>query len=84
VALGWMVVPFWSEARAALHDDEMALLFAGGVAYTVGAVCYALKRPALWPRVFGYHELFHAFTLVAAALHILAVGSILRRAVLPG
>lgn len=79
VALGWAVVPYWTEARAALLDSELGLLVAGGVAYTIGAVCYALKRPALAPRVFGYHELFHALTLVAAGLHIAAVHSILQR-----
>lgn len=79
VGLGWAVVPFWSEARAALHDREMALIFLGGVAYTLGAVAYALKRPVLSPRVFGYHEVFHAFTLVGAGLHFIAITWMVQR-----
>jgi hemolysin III len=39
------------------------------VAYTLGAVVYARKRPDPWPRVFGFHELFHALTVVAVAAH---------------
>ncbi|MEA2401575.1 MAG: hemolysin, partial [Thermoleophilaceae bacterium] len=46
-----------------------ALVALGGVLYTAGAVVYGLKRPDPAPRVFGYHEVFHAFTIAAAALH---------------
>jgi hemolysin III len=46
----------------------------GGLAYTLGAVAYALKRPRLAPGVFGYHELFHAGTLVGAGLSFWAIG----------
>jgi hemolysin III len=45
------------------------LVIAGGVAYTLGAVVYARKRPDPWPRVFGFHELFHALTVAAVAAH---------------
>jgi hemolysin III len=44
------------------------LMIAGGCAYTMGALVYARKRPDPWPRVFGFHEVFHACTLVGAAL----------------
>jgi hemolysin III len=47
----------------------MTLILAGGLAYTVGAVAYALKRPNPWPGRFGFHEIFHAFTLVAFLCH---------------
>jgi hemolysin III len=49
------------------------LLAAGGLAYTVGAIVYALRRPDPAPRVFGYHELFHALTLVAVACQYVAI-----------
>jgi len=49
------------------------LVIAGGVAYTLGAVVYARKRPDPWPRVFGFHEVFHALTIVAVALHWTAI-----------
>lgn len=55
-----------------------ALIVAGGVAYTIGAVFYGTKRPRLSPRVFGYHELFHAFTLIGAGLHFAAISVALR------
>jgi hemolysin III len=40
----------------------------------LGAVVYALKRPDPWPRVFGYHEVFHLFTVIGAGLHLATVG----------
>jgi len=55
-----------------------SLILAGGVAYSVGAVFYGTKRPKLSPRVFGYHELFHAFTLIGVGLHFAAVSVALR------
>lgn len=54
------------------------LVLAGGLAYTLGAVAYGAKWPRLAPRVFGYHELFHAFTLVGAGLHFAALWVVLR------
>jgi len=51
-----------------------ALLFlAGGLLYSAGAVVYARKRPDPWPRVFGFHELFHALVIAAAATHFVAM-----------
>lgn len=78
VAVGWTLVPYLPEVRQALGTSELVLIFAGGVAYTAGAVAYALKRPDLRPGVFGYHELFHALTLVGAALHFAAVLRLVR------
>ena len=81
VSLGWSITLYWTETRAALLGVEMLLLFLGGVVYTVGALFYATKRPVLWPKTFGYHELFHAFTLIAAALHTAAVHSVVMRSI---
>ena len=69
IALGWAVLPVLPAARAAVGDGGLALLAAGGVAYTVGAGIYAARRPNPWPRVFGYHEVFHALVIVAATCH---------------
>jgi hemolysin III len=41
----------------------------GGLAYTIGYPVLLLKRPDPWPRSFGYHEVWHGFTVVAAILH---------------
>jgi hemolysin III len=54
-------------------------LAAGGVLYSGGAVIYALKRPDPWPRVFGYHEIFHALVIAAAVCHFVAVTMALMR-----
>ncbi len=69
VALGWAVLPVLPTLRAVLGTPALALLGAGGAAYTLGAVIYAARRPDPFPRVFGYHEVFHALVIAAAALH---------------
>jgi hemolysin III len=73
LALGWIGVIVLPRVA---HDEGIApviLLAAGGLAYTAGALVYALKRPDPFPRVFGYHELFHALTIVALACQYVAV-----------
>jgi hemolysin III len=56
----------------------MALLGAGGVLYTVGAVVYATRFPDPNPRVFGYHEVFHVLVIAAAVCHYIAVAGTIR------
>ncbi|HEV7238161.1 MAG TPA: hemolysin III family protein [Thermoanaerobaculia bacterium] len=77
VAVGWMIVPYFGQVREFL-GAYVWLILAGGIVYTVGAVVYALKRPDPWPRVFGYHEVFHALTLIGALLHFAAIVKIVR------
>jgi len=72
VAVGWsgaIAMP----GLAAYAAVALALVAAGGVMYTAGAVVYALGRPDPAPAVFGYHEVFHALVVAAAALHFAAV-----------
>ncbi len=69
VLLGWVIVPVLPSLRGALGTGAVALLAGGGIAYTVGAVVYATRRPDPFPRVFGYHEVFHALVIAAAACH---------------
>jgi hemolysin III len=78
VALGWSIAPYFSVLRRSLTPLELSLLFGGGLFYTLGAVVYATKRFNLRPLTFGYHEVFHAFTLGGAALHFGAVLSLVR------
>jgi hemolysin III len=77
VAMGWMIVPYFDQVRRLL-GAEVWLIVAGGIAYTAGAVIYAVRRPNPWPRVFGYHEVFHALTIVGAVLHFAAIVEIVR------
>lgn len=76
VAVGWTLVPYFGAVMRALSATELWLIALGGVAYTAGAVIYATKRPNPWPRTFGYHEIFHALTLVGAGLHFAALALI--------
>jgi hemolysin III len=78
VALGWAVVWVLPALRGVLGRSALALLFAGGAAYTVGAVIYAARRPDPFPRVFGYHEVFHALVVGAAACHFAVVAQTIR------
>src|SRR4051812_32468633 len=68
VALGWVAVAAFPDMLDRLGVTPTALVAAGGVLYTVGAVVYALRRPDPAPQVFGYHEVFHALVIAAAAL----------------
>jgi len=73
VLLGWAVVPATPAVRAALGDRGLLLLAAGGLAYTAGAIVYALRRPDPFPTVFGFHEIFHLLVIAAAGCHYAAV-----------
>jgi hemolysin III len=73
IALGWVGVIALPQLARTEGLVPILLLAAGGVAYTAGAVIYALRRPDPLPRVFGYHELFHALTIVALACQYVAV-----------
>jgi hemolysin III len=72
VGVGWVAVATVEELNQALGPVFLALLGMGGLLYTVGALIYALKRPNPNPAVFGYHEIFHALVLAAAACHFAA------------
>lgn len=73
VAMGWVALwwlpAFWATGGPAV----VILVLAGGVVYSAGAVAYALKRPNPIPGWFGFHEVFHACTVVAAICHFVAI-----------
>jgi hemolysin III len=73
IALGWAGVAAMPQLADTAGLTPVILLAAGGVAYTAGAIVYALRRPDPVPSVFGYHELFHALTLVAVSCQYVAI-----------
>ena len=68
VLLGWVAVAAFPDLLAELGVTATAMVVGGGILYTLGALVYALKRPDPAPAVFGYHEVFHALVILAAAL----------------
>ena len=77
-ALGWVSVVAMPVLVRYLSAAQLALILAGGLAYTVGMVGLWRRWPDPRPRRFGYHEVWHLFTIVAAALHFAAVASVVR------
>jgi hemolysin III len=73
VALGWIAIVAMPELVSRLPLTPLILIAAGGLLYTAGAVVYATRRPDPWPRVFGFHEVFHALVIAAAAVHFVAM-----------
>jgi hemolysin III len=73
VVLGWVAVAALPALLDGLGPVSTALVVAGGLLYTAGAVVYALHRPDPIPSVFGYHEVFHALVIAAAALQYTAI-----------
>ena len=81
VALGWAAVLYLPSFLRAGGVVVFSLILLGGIFYTAGGIIYALKKPVLSIKWFGFHELFHAFTaaafisqLVAAALVVFQHG----------
>ena len=77
-ALGWVSVVAMPVLVRHLSAAQLALILAGGFAYTVGMVVLWRRWPDPRPQRFGYHEVWHLFTIVAAALHFAAVASLVR------
>ena len=73
LVLGWVAVVVFPDMASELGAVATALVAAGGVLYSLGAIVYALQRPDPAPAVFGYHEVFHLLVVVAAALQWAAV-----------
>jgi hemolysin III len=69
VALGLVTAAVMGQLPAAIGWLGVAGLATGGLLYVIGALVYASGRPNPWPKVFGYHEVFHVLVVAAAALH---------------
>ena len=75
IALGWVIVLAAPQLVRAIGAAAAALFLAGGLLYSAGAAIYARQRPDPWPRVFGFHEVFHALVVAAAAAHFVAMAA---------
>lgn len=77
LVMGWLAAPYIAELKVALGNFSVSLIIIGGMIYSIGALVYALKRPNPWPLIFGYHEIFHILTIVAAILHFIVIARLI-------
>jgi len=80
IGLGWVGVALLPELATQVSPAAIVLLGLGGIAYTVGAIVYARRRPNPAPTVFGYHEVFHALTIVGVSCQYVAIAFFVIRA----
>jgi hemolysin III len=73
VGLGWLVIVSLPALLRGLDTAETVLVVAGGFLYSIGALALATNKPNPWPNTFGYHEVWHAATIAAAACQYVSV-----------
>lgn len=73
ILMGWVALLAFPAFLSALSWNFVVAMVAGGVAYTIGAVIYALRRPNPFPRVFGFHEIFHLFVIAGSVIFVFCV-----------
>ncbi|BCL78059.1 hemolysin [Ktedonobacteria bacterium brp13] len=73
VGMGWVVVLAIPSFLALIPWYAVALLLLGGILYTIGAVVYALKKPDPFPRIWGYHEIFHLLVILGSVAFVACV-----------
>jgi hemolysin III len=73
IALGWVALVYLPEFLAGGGIAVFVLVLVGGALYTMGAVVYGLRKPNPSPRWFGFHEVFHAFTVLAFLAHYVGI-----------
>lgn len=73
IGMGWIMVFAITPLAAVLSPMGIALLFLGGIFYTIGGVIYGLKPNVLSFKHLGFHEIFHVFVLLGSLAHFLCV-----------
>jgi hemolysin III len=76
IVMGWVALVAAPVLVDSLTTVQLGLIVAGGVAYTIGFPVLMRRRPDPWPATFGYHEVWHLLTIIAAVLHFAAVGNV--------
>lgn len=75
---GYLILPYLGEIRENLGSTNVFLIILGGIVYSLGAISYGFKRPVLSPKYFSYHEIFHVFVNIAAAIHFIVISSLIK------
>jgi len=75
LGIGWIGVIPAVEVVQAMSRGQLGLLTLGGVFYTVGALIYARRWPDPFPRLFGFHEIFHACVIAGSAIHFALIAT---------
>jgi len=78
IILGWIVILVLPWAYQHAGPVSLSLYAAGGIIFTSGAVMFLRKFPRLRPEVFGFHEIWHAMTVVAVVCQFAATLLIVR------
>ncbi|MFC7217271.1 hemolysin III family protein [Streptomyces polyrhachis] len=73
IAMGWAAVFFLPDFMRQGGIAVLVLVVVGGLLYSMGAVVYGMKKPDPSPRWFGFHEVFHSFTLAAFVVHYVGI-----------
>jgi hemolysin III len=78
IGLGWLATIALPQLVRGMTVPQLTLLVTGGLLYTAGAIVFASKRPDPRPAIFGFHEVWHAFMVAAAACHFTMIALVLR------
>jgi hemolysin III len=73
IVVGWIAILGVHDFVTKLGVVDTALMYGGGIVYTLGAVVLATRRPDPLPHVFGYHEVWHTMVLIASAMHYVLI-----------
>jgi hypothetical protein len=76
IIVSWIAVFTMPQLLHGLGTGGFLLFISAGACYTLGALALATRWPDPWPKVFGFHEVFHACTVVAASLHFVAIATV--------
>ena len=73
IVMGWLAAPYIGHFSDSLGARNTWLLILGGAIYTAGAIVYAFKWPNPFPKIFGFHEIFHVMVVIAGIFHFLVI-----------